>query len=205
MRKFLSGVDSTVDSRFRGGILLDEIAAPSTPASGQLAVWTDTNHWVRTKDNSGVVRSIGPRISRVSTDRSNTTVTPADVTDMTFPVENGGYYAFRFTGVYITAATTTGIRLGINGPTIGSDGLLVWVNLADLNTGVSQVSGASTAYDTHNQPSGSGPGGTFEPFLVEGTFHAGATGTLALRQWSEVATSAVTIKKNSLGFLWQIA
>jgi hypothetical protein len=171
---------------------------PAAPPSGYVRrYWKDG--WDTVMDSAGAKSYLNEKEKWLALDDTNSSTTPATCVDLSWAVEVGGRYRARWSGAYTTAATTTGIRVGISGVQ-GTDGQLVWQFLGDLAAGTSQVGGASGADDTHNQASGSGPGATFQPFWVECFFHADST-TLDFRFWSEVGGSNVTIKQRSVAQL----
>lgn len=176
-------------------------ADPAAPPSGFMReYWHDG--WRVAEDSSGARQYLNCKKKRLSgSDVTNTTTTPATVSGLSFGVEDAAQYYARWSGVYVTGATTTGIRMGIN-YTSGTS--LVWQFLGDAQAGTSQVGGASGATDTHNQASGSGPAGTFQPFWMEAELDSTAAQTLEFRVWSEVGGSAATIKVRAIGQLWRL-
>ncbi|MGS2646073.1 hypothetical protein [Streptosporangium sp. G12] len=54
MRLAHNGLDSIATSRFRGGVLLNEMTAPATPAAGQVALYAKSDGLLYTKDDLGV-------------------------------------------------------------------------------------------------------------------------------------------------------
>lgn len=57
MRAVHNGLDALAVSRFRGGVLLDEMAAPSTPGGGQVVLWAGADGRLHSKDDAGVETS----------------------------------------------------------------------------------------------------------------------------------------------------
>lgn len=150
-------------------------------------------------DPAGVDRTLtSPQFRRKSATQAFSTLTLADVTDLTFPVVSGLHYQFWFRGALTSAVSTTGLALAVNGPTLGADGLSMEAIIAVSATSV--VNGAVTAYDTPTIGTGSATA-TPLPWRVHGMFHAGADGTFALRARSEVNGSAANVLMNSCGFL----
>jgi len=134
---------------------------------------------------------------RVAADRSATGAALVDVPDLNFQLDANKSYAFYFDGFYTAAATTTGLGLAVNGPAASFVGY--GVEIATSNAGA-WVSGASLAYDGGVLATSS-LGTTPCPFHVYGTVTTTAAGVLTLRGRSEVAGSAVTIKRGSFGVL----
>lgn len=120
-----------------------------------------------------------------------------DATGLSFAVNANQLYRFSFMFAYDAAATTTGIRVTLNGPT---QNLLAYqsqvavgtasITVAYMNSyNVGSVAGTS-AYLTGNYGEMTG--------LVRPT----AAGTLVFRFASEVASSAITIKAGSTAEWW---
>lgn len=57
MRAVHNGFDSLAVSRFRGGVLLDEMSAPANPGGGQVVMWAGADGRLRSKDSAGVETS----------------------------------------------------------------------------------------------------------------------------------------------------
>ncbi len=126
--------------------------------------------------------------------------TLANVTGLSFPVVAGRRYNFVFTIIYDAAATTTGARFSINGPTFTRLGFDVTVPLITATTAPlaqSMQTSVHNAYDT-------GPAvGAFSPFTtgnkatITGVVQPSTTGTVIVRFASEIASSAITAKAGS--------
>jgi len=153
----------------------------------------------------GEVSSGGPIIVKKTSDQQNTTTTLQDVDDLQFSLEPNKIYLFEFIVVFQTAATTTGIRLDISGPT--SPQYIVWWREIPLSA---QTAGTDNIQDrqlvTYQSDSATASIG-----VANQNFIARITGIIAngpnadvlkLQFASEVANSAVTIKKGSFGRLW---
>ena len=129
--------------------------------------------------------------------------TIADVTGLSFAVTSGQTYWFKFWIWYTAAATTTGSRWAINGPTntlIGyrsSWGLSTsGTSGTDVNTDVNQA-----AYDSpsaSNATSSTATAGQANIAIMEGLITPSANGNVIARFASEVASSAITAKAGSL-------
>jgi hypothetical protein len=133
-----------------------------------------------------------PSITVLPSDVINNNATPdtmQDITGLSFPVVSGSSYYFRFIITYDAAATGTGSRWAINGPTLtqtgyyntyGSNGA---TSNMRWNNGYDQGSISSTsAYTTSNIS------------FIEGTITCSANGNVIARFSSEVASSAITAK-----------
>lgn len=159
--------------------------------------WTDATAQTRINQATGatVTRRSGVR---KSADEAISSGSFVDCADLKFDIAANTSYRFRFSGAYIAAATTTGLQLSVNGP--ASPAFLAFTGrIYTTNTTVFAAVGG--AYDVAIANTAS-LGATALPFDLEGTITTGATaGVLVLRVRSEVAASAVTIKRGSLGEL----
>ena len=134
----------------------------------------------------------------------------ADVngTDLTVPIEASKRYAFRFSGTYISNATTTGLRLSINGPASPAR-LQLWSQVVVVISTLVPTWNAGgldgTTYDTPAIVSTAGPGAVICPFVLEGLIENGSNaGNLRPRFASEVAVaSGITIHRGATFIVWQ--
>jgi len=122
--------------------------------------------------------------------------TIADVTGLSFPVVSGKRYWFRFFCHYTAAATSTGSRWAINGPTV-SEGY--WRSEYSLTTTSRTVNDAVIAYDTPAACNATSAGGVFggNIAIIEGEIVPSADGTVIARFASQVSSSAITCKVGS--------
>ena len=120
--------------------------------------------------------------------------TIADVTGLSFSVTAGEKYWFRATVQYTSAATGTGSRWAMNGPTgtwrYKSEYSLTTTTLT-INEGVAAADSPAAANAT-SATTGSNVA------IVEGFFAATANGTVVVRFASEVLSSAITAKAGSI-------
>lgn len=137
---------------------------------------------------------------KLTADVTNSTVTLADVTSLGFAMAASTDYDFEFFVPFQTAALTTGLALGLNGP--GTPSLLAYrvevpISVATVvlrygNTYNAEALG--TAVDTINVP---------RLATIQGVIRNGTTaGTLIARFRSEVAASAVVVKAGAV-VRWQ--
>lgn len=112
-----------------------------------------------------------------------------DVTGLSFPVVNGETYWFQFVIPYTSAATTTGSRWSINGPTTS---LLAYHSEYTL-TATTQTVNYASAYDTPAASNASSlTAGNVA--IIEGVIKVTATSSVIARFASEVAGSAIVAK-----------
>lgn len=130
--------------------------------------------------------------------QTSTSVTYANITELTSPVLPAARYQFEFTGVGQSTVTTTGIgiRLGAGTATVSSVvanwGFSLAANGTDKNFEYSQLGPttdiASTGVLTAN---------TDFPMYGTGVFTTSTPGTVAAQIRSEIAASGVSIRINS--------
>lgn len=126
--------------------------------------------------------------------------TMRDVTGLSFPVDANRTYYFKFIIDYTAAATTTGSRWSINGPSFSR---LSYVSTYSLTT-VSNTFNTCVAYDTPAASNTSSAVVTGNISIIEGIISTTNSGTIIARFASEVASSAITAKTGSLVYYQQI-
>ncbi len=193
-----SGDAGGTNARQGGTLTLTNLSGNPIPFTNVIVagsgVTLSTNTGVVTVSSSGG----GPTIARASADVVVTNSSFVNATNLSFAVAATTNYRFRFVVHYTTAATTTGIRFGINGP--AAQTALRVGGILPTGTGAMNA-GSQTAYDTAIFAATTGPGGTAVCGVIEGVFRNGNnSGTLALRVASETG-SAVTILTDSHGEL----
>lgn len=122
--------------------------------------------------------------------------TIADVTGLSFPVTSGETYAFRALILFAAAATTTGGRIAVNGP--AAPMLLAYRSIWPLSGGTEQFNAGLNGYDLPAAAAASSAATAANVAIIEGFIRPSVDGTVTLRFASEVAGSAITIKKGSV-------
>ncbi len=142
-------------------------------------------------------------VIRLDSDVSNSTTSFADVTGLTFQtVPNADYLVEGFL-VYTSAATTTGISLGINGPASPAGVIGEWQTYTNDTTIVNRQ---FRAYNTSPAASAGVVSTAVQYAQYTTMLRTGAAGGAAtLRFASEVATSAITIRAGSIIRVQQLA
>lgn len=120
--------------------------------------------------------------------------TIANITGLQFPVVAGQRYYFRFVIHYTAAATTTGSRWSINGPTISE---LRYKASYSLTATSQTIIEGSAAYDLPAASNASSAATGANMAIVEGFVNATANGDVIGRFASEVANSAIVAKAGS--------
>lgn len=165
----------------------------TAPTAGQALVYNGTA-WVPT---TGF-----PSFARKTADQAYTSTTAAAVTGLSATITAGVTYKYKFNILYTSAATTTGLKVGITYPTAtiasglaniasGNDGTGAYFQ-GVLNTSGDVVTSANT------------PTTALQYATVEGIIQPTATGTLQLIAGTEVNFSTITIKTGSVLEITQI-
>lgn len=131
-----------------------------------------------------------------ATNSSNSTL--SDVSGMSFTAAAGGLYEIEVIGWARSAATTTGMWLGFNTP--ASPTLISGLGFTVGSTSGTPVSFSQAADDTVTSVGTSflGTGADHSVILRATLFNGANAGTVQLRMRSEVNSSQVTLKQNSL-------
>lgn len=188
---------------FPSALHLAHLTTPAAPPAGVTSVFARTGDLLYSEDSSGVERIVaaGPTPARLTSTFAYNSTTIGDATGLALALAAGRRYLFRFAGQYVSAASTTGLGLALNGPTLGAEGLQASVMIAHTNA--IPMLGAISAYNTAILGTASSTA-TRMPWEVWGYIHASVAGTLQLRIRSEVASSAVTLQIGSYGYAWAV-
>lgn len=138
----------------------------------------------------------------LATDVTNNNVvldTIADVTGLSFAVTSGNTYWFRFSIAYTSAATTTGSRWSINGPTTTT---LIYRSEYSLGAASRTINEGLSTYDAPAASNATSAATASNMASIEGIITPSASGTVIARFASEVAASAVVAKAGSV-LHWQ--
>lgn len=122
--------------------------------------------------------------------------TIADVTGLSFSVTAGVGYWFRFMIWYTAAATTTGSRWTINGPSSPTE--LRYRSEYALTTTSRTYNESQTAYDSPASCNATSAATAANSAVIEGYIKPSANGTLIARFASEVSSSAIVAKTGSI-------
>ena len=169
------------------------------PAGTGLTMGTLSDGAILRKSSGTVVGETfsGETWIKLGADRTSTSTTLADITDLSFAVAASKAYAFWCFLVYQTAATTTGININCDGPA-SPTGILFARYVSTLLAGAGtkrmlrayQAGTATASVETQD---------VNFPAIGEGLLRNGSNaGTFALQFASEVGSSQVTIKAGSI-------
>ena len=180
--------------------------AKFTLAAGEKLEYTTQNGWRVLATSGAVKQSINQGNSPVSSDLNRVVLasdvinnnavanTIADVTGLSFPVVSGLKYYFKFWIAYTSAATATGSRWAINGPSLTSLSLKSEYSLTATTQTVNAVSG----YDLPAAANATSAATTTGNWAVlEGIIQCSADGSVIARFASEITASAITAKAGS--------
>lgn len=133
----------------------------------------------------------------LSSDVTNSTTSYADVTGLSFSVTSGETYYFRFVIPYTSAATGTGSKWSINGPTVTT--LIYDARWPSTGTAITRY--FASTYDAGTVSGGSS---TVDANVarIEGIITPSANGTVIARFASEVGSSAIVAKAGAI-LMWR--
>lgn len=192
-----------------------------TLGPNEAAHFTDGQGW-KVFANSGATKESlnqgnAPTSSSINSvvlgsDQTNNNATPntlADVTGLSFAVNSGSTYWFRFVIWYTSAATTTGSIWTLNGPTTTLFGYRSSWSLGAAGTAGTDVftDFPGVAYNTpatSNASSSTQTAGQANIAIIEGFITPSANGTLIARFASEITSSAIVAKAGSTVFYQQV-
>jgi hypothetical protein len=121
----------------------------------------------------------------------------ADIPSLAFPVMEGSSYWFQFSLMYSSAATTTGSRWNVYGPS-GVTAIRMHSDYSLTTTSKTSNEGTS-AYDSPAGPNASSAATGANSALVEGFIDTATCDGLVFGRFaSEVAASAITLKAGSV-------
>ncbi len=179
----ISGTNSTISVDKIKGTAVNATA----PTTGQALVYNGSS-WIPT---TGF-----PSFAKSTANQTFAVTGLADVTNLSFAVTSGITYKFKFNVIYTSAATTTGIRLGLTIPAVtsasaavnipsGADGTAAFFQGIINSSGDSVMSTASPVANTVHFAT------------VEGLIVPSASGTVQLRAASEINASNIIIRAGS--------
>jgi hypothetical protein len=184
-----------------------------TLAPGEMLMYTESSGFfvlsnagsIKTSVNQGS-NTIGTALSAVSlgadvVNNNATANSMADITGLSFNVSAGFTYYFRFFIFYTSAATTTGSRWGINGPS--SPSMLSFASEYTLTSTTSTRNATVQAYDSPAAANASSVV-AMNLAVIEGLIKPSVDGIVIGRFASEIASSAITAKAGSVLYFQQI-
>jgi hypothetical protein len=182
-------------------------------AQNERLEYLDGQGWKAYANSGAVKQSINQGASSITSGLSSTVLdtnrinnnatanTIADVTGLGFPVTAGKTYWFQFNILYTAAATTTGSRWSINGPTTTR---LNYISEYSLTTTTSTRNAQNTAYDLPAASNATSALTTGNWAMIGGMITPSADGTVTARFASEIASSAITALAGSVVYYQQL-
>lgn len=171
----------------------DEVVVyADTAANNGRYILTYNHNSTKKKDNSNWVKMGVIHKTILAADVANADATPdtlADITGLSFPVKSGRKYKFKFFITYTSAATTTGSRWTINGPTVTN---LDYRSTYSLTATSQTVNEGLAAYNLPAAANASSAATASNIAVVEGTIQPSADGSVIARSASEITVSAIT-------------
>lgn len=192
----------------------DSIIVSVSLAPGERLQYQEGSGWMCYTNNGSIKQSFAAGSAAPISSGWNSTVlgadvinnnatanTIADVTGLSFAVNSGSKYWFRFWIWYTAAATTTGSRWSINGPTTTS---LAYRSDYGI-TATTRTLNDAVAYDIPAASNASSVATAGDVAIIDGFIIPSANGTVIARFASEIASSAITAKAGSFVEYIQVA
>lgn len=142
-----------------------------------------------TRINNNQIKDGINRVTMNAT-QSNSTLTAVNVNTLTFNVESGNHYTYKVWLNYTTAATTTGIRLGVTAPSNEWHNTSTVLTLATTNSNL-RINNNTMIINTGT------PALTNNVAFIEGEILATTNGSFKIQFASEVNGSAITLQPGS--------
>lgn len=174
---------------------------------GEKLEYTDESGF-RVLSNNGAIKQvytngtspIGSNVNMVVlsspvVNNNGTANTMQDVTGLSFAVNAGSRYRFKFVIYYTAALTTTGSRWSVNGP--GSPTELNYDSDYSLTVTTRTINTGQNAYDLPAASNASSASTAANIAIIEGVIVPSANGTVIARFASEVLSSAITARPGS--------
>jgi hypothetical protein len=194
-----------------GGTEFDLITLTLGP--GERAEYTDGKGWTPYTNSGAIKTSINQGVAPITSalsaavlssnvvNNNATANTMQDVTGLSFPVLAGRTYYFQFQIQYSAAATTTGSRWSINGPSFTR---LNYISEYSLTTTTSTRNAQNTAYNVPAASNASSATTGSNWAMIEGMITPSADGTVVASFASEIANSAITALAGSVVYYQQL-
>lgn len=195
-----------VSAEGAGGVVLSPGSGQTfIPSGGQTLlaggaatlVYLGSNTWFVVGKLSPGPAAVNLGMTVLGSDVANASLTAntlADVTGLSFPVVSSKPYRFRFVIQYTSAATTTGSRWTINGPTTSA---LNYRSEYSLTTTTRTLNDGVTSYNSPAASNASSAATSGNIAIIEGFIVPSASGNVIARFASEVGGSTITAKQYS--------
>lgn len=163
---------------------------------GGVAVGVDGAQGIQGNPGAGFAANV-----KLTADLTPVTATALDdAAGLSFALTANRYYSFEFLIRFQTAATTTGAQFAINAP---ANTYLVYQVATALTAAAAGAPTTRTARAVNVGTASASADAANADLLatIKGVVRPTANGTLIVRQATEVASSAVTVKSGSCGWL----
>lgn len=189
---------NTVTILHSDGTNIPELVKVTLNADEQLIYQEDGGWWIADalfRKKIFVASDLAVQIVQLPADVATALASYQNVTGFSFPVTLNKMYWFRFDVIYACNATTTGSTWSISGPTTT---YLQYQSEHSLTATTTTRNPVLTAYDLPAAANLTSAATTQNWAIVEGLIQPSASGTVILRQFSEVAVAAgITTKVGS--------
>lgn len=159
----------------------------TTPTTGQALVWTGSA-WEPT-----AIPNL-PTVIKTTTTQATTSTSYTNISDLSFTTVAGKNYKVKLWLVYSSAATATGLRLGVNSFTGGNYWYSIFVNTSA--TATQMTSGYNTSLNLQSTSSRVTSGNNTA--IIEMKLEATSAALVSFRFATEISGSAITIQPNSV-------
>lgn len=160
----------------------------TAPTAGQALVFNGTE-WVAT---TGF-----PSFGKSTANQTFSAVALANVTNLSFNVNSGATYKYKFHILYTSAATTTGLRLGLTYPASTVATALANISSGADGTGAYFQGTINTSGDSVMATATSSTSANGHIAFVEGIIAPTVNGTVQLQAATEIAASNIVIRSGS--------
>lgn len=159
----------------------------TAPAAGQALVYNGTQ-WVPT---TGI-----PTFTRSTANQTFSTTGMTNVTSLSFAVGAGVIYKYRFHILYTSAASATGLKVGLTYPAVTTASAVVQIPSGNDGTG-SQYQGTINTSGDAVAATGTSAATSVHYASIQGVIIPSANGTVQLQAASEVNGSNIVISAGS--------
>lgn len=193
----------------------DSIIVSVSLAAGERLQYQEGSGWTCYTNNGSIKQSFAAGSAAPISSGWNSTVlgsdvinnnavanSIADITGLSFSVTSGNKYWFKFWIWWTSAASTTGARFSINGPS--ATGQIAYRSDYSL-TATTRTFNEAIAYDIPAAANASPANIAGNIAIIDGYMQPTANGTVIGRFASEVASSAITAKAGSFVEYIQVA
>lgn len=187
---------------------------PTAPTSGAGTNTTQlaTTAFVQQEITADLIPYAPHKTVRKTADQANSTITLANVTDLSFAVTTGADHTFEFIVAYTSATATVGVAFAVTCPALGAAGYMGYtveiirsaetaIGTAPTATNMQQVGSGTASGDAVGSDATPATGTPFIAHIKGICSNPSAAGNIQLQHRSETATTT-TVLKGSWGRLY---